>query len=84
LKDEICGDDMKCFHVAAQKTCKFVVMDHINFEDHALIKRWWACKKNECDGREVQGQKKWGDCRKQFVFITEVMHVFKVLEFTIT
>jgi hypothetical protein len=32
------NDDVKCFHVVVQGTHKFVVMGHINFEDHALIK----------------------------------------------
>jgi hypothetical protein len=33
------NDDVKCFHVVVQGTHKLVVMGHINFEDHALIKR---------------------------------------------
>jgi hypothetical protein len=33
------NDDMKCFHVAIQDTHKLVVMGHINFENHVLIKR---------------------------------------------
>jgi hypothetical protein len=33
-------------------------MGRINFKDHALIKRQQACTKKECDGRDVQGQKK--------------------------
>jgi hypothetical protein len=33
--------DVKCFHVAIQKTHKLVVMGCIHFEDHALIKRRW-------------------------------------------
>jgi hypothetical protein len=32
-------DDVKCFHVVIQGTHKLVVMGHINFGDHALIKR---------------------------------------------
>jgi hypothetical protein len=34
------SDDAKCFHMAIQGTHKLVVMGHINFEDHALIKTW--------------------------------------------
>jgi hypothetical protein len=34
------NDDVKCFHVVVQRTPKLVVIGHINFEDHALIKRW--------------------------------------------
>jgi len=33
------NDDAKCFHMAVQRIHKLVVMGHINFEDHALIKR---------------------------------------------
>jgi hypothetical protein len=33
------NDDVKCFHMAVQKTHKLVVMGRINFKDHALIKR---------------------------------------------
>jgi hypothetical protein len=32
-------DDVRCFHVVVQGTHKLVVMDHINFQDHVLIKR---------------------------------------------
>ncbi len=38
-------DDAKCFHVVIQGTHKLVVMGHINFEDHALIKRQWENEK---------------------------------------
>jgi hypothetical protein len=31
------NDDVKCFHMAIQKTHKLVMMGRINFEDHALI-----------------------------------------------
>jgi hypothetical protein len=34
------NDDVKCFHMVVQGTHKLVMMGHINFEDHALIKRW--------------------------------------------
>jgi len=36
------NDDTKCFHVVVQGTHKLMVMGHINFEDHALIKRQWV------------------------------------------
>jgi hypothetical protein len=32
------NDDVKCFHVAVQGIHKLVVMGHINFKDHVLIK----------------------------------------------
>ncbi len=35
-------------------------MGRINFEDHALIKRWGVNKKNECDGRGFKDEKKLG------------------------
>jgi hypothetical protein len=38
------NDDVKHFHVAVQGTHKLVVMGHINFEDHMLIKRHRADK----------------------------------------
>jgi hypothetical protein len=39
------NDDMMCFHVVIKGTYKLVLMGHINFKDHVLIKRWQACKK---------------------------------------
>jgi hypothetical protein len=36
------NDDAKCFHMVVQKTHGFVMMGHINYKDHALIKRWQA------------------------------------------
>jgi hypothetical protein len=39
-KTFINDDDTKCFHMVVQGTQKMVVMGRINFEDHALIKRW--------------------------------------------
>jgi hypothetical protein len=53
------NDDAKCFHMVVQRTHKLVMMDRINFEDHALIKRWQV-DKNECDVRDVQGHEKTG------------------------
>jgi hypothetical protein len=47
------NDDVKCFHVVVQGTHKRVIMDHINFEDHRLIKRWQAYEKYECDRQDV-------------------------------
>ncbi len=44
------NDDMKCFHMVIQNTHKLVVMGHINFEDHVLIKRWQASKMNMTGG----------------------------------
>jgi hypothetical protein len=33
------NDEVKCLHVAIQGTHKLVEMGHINYKDHALIKR---------------------------------------------
>ncbi len=46
------NDDVKCFHMGIQRTKKVVVMDRNNFEDEALIKRWWVSQKmNEMSGK---------------------------------
>jgi hypothetical protein len=63
------NDDVKCFHVAIQGTHKLVVMGCINFKDHALIKRWWANEKLNVTGGMFKDKKKWGNRRKQFVFV---------------
>jgi hypothetical protein len=35
------NDEVKCFHiVAVQKIHKLIMMGHINFEDHMLIRIW--------------------------------------------
>jgi hypothetical protein len=52
------NDDAKCFHVAIQRTHKLVVMGHINFKDHALIKRYWAGKKMNATGEKFKDEKK--------------------------
>jgi hypothetical protein len=52
------NDDVKCFHVAVQRTNKLVVMGHINFEDHALIKRWWEVEKMNVIGGMFKDEKK--------------------------
>jgi len=39
------NDDAKCFHVAVQGTHKLIMMGHINFKDHALIKNYEQMKK---------------------------------------
>jgi hypothetical protein len=52
------NDDVKCFHMVVQRTHKLVLMGHINFEDHALIKRWQACKKMNVTGGMFKDGKK--------------------------
>jgi hypothetical protein len=43
-------------------------MGRINFEDHALIKRWQVDEKMNVMGKMLK-EKKWGNCRKQFAFV---------------
>ncbi len=63
------NDDVKCFHVIVQGTHKLVVMGHINFKDHALIKRWWVDEKMNVMGGMFKDVKKWGNHQKQFAFV---------------
>jgi hypothetical protein len=52
------NDDVECFHVVVQGTHKLVVMGHINFEDHALIKTWQVGKKMNVMGGTFKDEKK--------------------------
>jgi hypothetical protein len=52
------NDDPKYFHVVVQGTHKFVVMGHINFEDHALIKRQRENEKMNVMGKMFKDEKK--------------------------
>ncbi len=52
------NDDAKCFHVAVQGTHKLVMMGHINFEDHALIKKQQLDEKMNVMGRMFNDEKK--------------------------
>ncbi len=56
------NDDVKCFHVVMQRTHKLIVMGRINFEDHALIKRWRANEKMNVMGEMFKDEKKRGNC----------------------
>jgi hypothetical protein len=58
------NDDVKCLHMVVQGTDKLVVMGHINFEDHALIKRWQVDEKMNVMGSMFKDGKKRGNCRK--------------------
>ncbi len=51
------------------KAHKLVAMGHINFEDHAFIKIWQACKKMNVMSGMFKVEKKWGNYQKQFVFV---------------
>jgi hypothetical protein len=59
-------------------------MGRINFEDHALIKRWWACKKMDVTGETFKDKKYGVTIESSLCLLLEVMHVFKVLKFTTT
>jgi hypothetical protein len=37
-------------------------MGRINFEDHALIKIWWADEKMNVMGEMFKDMKEWGNC----------------------
>ncbi len=45
-----------------QRTHKLIVMGRINFEDHALIKRWRANEKMNVMGEMFKDEKKRGNC----------------------
>jgi hypothetical protein len=51
------NDDVKCFHVAIQGTHKPIVMGHINFENHVLIKRQWVGQKMNAINRTFKDEK---------------------------
>ncbi len=59
-------------------------MGYINSEDQVLIKIWWVGKKMNVMDKMFKDEKKKGNCQKQFTFVMEVVHIFKVLEFTAT
>ncbi len=44
-------------------------MGYINFEDHALIKKWWANEKMNVKSGIFKDEKKWGNCQKQITFV---------------
>ncbi len=70
------NDDVKCFHVVIQRTYKLVMMGCINFEDHALIKRRWACEKMEVTSRMFKDEKKLKIVKSNLCLLLEVVCVF--------
>ncbi len=64
------NDDVKCFHVAIQGTQKVVVMGCNNFEDEALIKRWWASQKMNEMNKRLKDENKQSNHWKLFSFVT--------------
>jgi hypothetical protein len=75
------NDDVMCFHVVIQGTHKLVVMGHINFEDHALIKKWWADEKMNKIGKMFKDKKKKVTIESSLRLLLEVVRIFEVLEF---
>jgi hypothetical protein len=63
---------------------KLVMMGHINFEDHALIKRWQACKKMYAMGGMFKARKNKVIFKKSLCLFLEVVHIFEILEFAVT
>jgi hypothetical protein len=79
----ILNDEVKCLHVAIQRTHKLVMMGHINYKDHALIKRWQVGKKNAKD-KKFKDEKNGVTVESCFCLLLEVVSVFEVLEFITT
>ncbi len=78
------NDDAKGFHMAILGTHKLVMMGHINFEDRVLIKRWGASKKMNAMGDKFKDEKIGVVVENKSPLLLEVVHVFEVLELTIT
>jgi hypothetical protein len=78
------NDDMKCFHVVVYEIDKLVVMGHINFKDHALIKRRQASKTMNETSEMFKDKKNKVIVNSNLCLLLEVIRVFKVLEFTTT
>ncbi len=69
------NDDVKCFHMVIQGTYKLIMMGHINFRDHALIKRWKVDEKMNVTSRMFKDEK----MDEEFQTIVEyVKHQFLV------
>ncbi len=69
------NDDVKCFHVVIQGTYKLIMMGHINFKDHALIKRWQVDEKMNVTSRMFEDEK----MDEEFQVVVEyVKHQFLV------
>jgi hypothetical protein len=57
-------------------------MGYINFEDHALIKRQWACKR--VTSGKFNNEENKATVKSNLQLFLEVVHIFKVLKFTTT
>jgi hypothetical protein len=69
--------------MVVQRTHQLVMMGWINFEDHALIKKWWAYEKLNMMGRMFKDVKNKVIVESNLHLLLEVVHVFEVLEFII-
>jgi len=74
---------MKCFHMDVQRTHKLIVMGHISFNDHALVKRQWVGKKMNVMGGMFKDKRKRVTIKSNLRLLLEVVHVFKVLKFIV-
>jgi hypothetical protein len=75
------NDDVKCFHMVVQGTHKLVMMGHVNFKDHALIKRQRANEKMNLTGGMLKDEKNMIIVESKLRLLLEVVCVFEVLEF---
>ncbi len=55
------------------------LMGHINFEDHALIKRWQIAKKMNVMGGKFKDEKNGVVVESYFCLLLEVMSIFEVI-----
>jgi hypothetical protein len=78
------NDDAKCFHMVVQRTHKFVVMGHIYYKDHVLIKRRQASKKMNVASEKFKDKKNGVIVKSCFRLLLKVMNIFEVLEFIAT
>jgi hypothetical protein len=69
--------------VVVQGIHKLVVMGHINFKDHALIKRQWANEKMNVMSELFKDEKKKVTIKNNLRLLLKIVRIFKVLEFTI-
>ncbi len=57
-------------------------MGYINFENQALIKRWWAHEKMNAMGGKLKNKKNGVTIKSGFYFLLKVVSFFEVLEIT--
>jgi acyl CoA:acetate/3-ketoacid CoA transferase alpha subunit len=62
---------------------KLVVMGCINFEDHALIKKWLASKKMNATSKMFKEKINRVIIKSNLRLLLEVICIFEVLEFTV-